>query len=106
MHGKSCLIYWDTCVPARLNTSPQSLTHPISLNPTPFDLLCDRGLCTLFDSVMRVIGVLLCRSLIMSVIGVLSCRSLMFAVSVIGFLSCQSVISGMPVLDVCQACHR
>ena len=64
MHGKSCLVYWDKRVPAGLNVSPQSLTHPIVSNPAPFDLQCDRGLSTQFDSVMRVIGV--------------SCRSLMF----------------------------
>ena len=78
MHGKSCVVYWDKCVPAGLNVLLQSLTHPIISNPTPFDILFDRGACMQLDSVMRVIGAL-------------SCRSLMFA---------------MPVLHVCQACHQ
>ena len=43
MHGKSCLLYLDKCVPAGLNVLPQSLTHPIIANSTPFDLLFDRG---------------------------------------------------------------
>ena len=59
------------CLPSGLNVLPQILTHPIILKPTPFALLFDRGACTQLDSVMRVIGVL-------------SCQSLMFAMSVIG----------------------
>ena len=69
MHGKPCLVYSDKCVPAGLNVSPQSLTHPILSNHTPFDLAV---FCTQFDSVMRVVGVN-------------PCRSLMFVMSVISF---------------------
>ena len=99
MHGKSCLVYRDKCVPAGLNALPQSLTHPIISNPTPFDLLFDRSLCTQIDAVMRVIRIYPCRSLmfVMSVIGVLLCRSLMVVMFVISFFV-------MPVSDVCHVC--
>ena len=85
MHGKSFIVYQDKCVPAAgLKVLPQSLNHPIISNTTPLYQLFDRGPCTQFDSVMRVIGVN-------------PCRSLMFVMPVIGFFV-------MPVIDVCHAC--
>ena len=56
MHGKSFIVYQDKCVPAAgLKVLPQSLNHPIISNTTPLYQLFDRGPCTQFDSVMRVI---------------------------------------------------
>ena len=80
-------------VPAGLNVSPQSLTQSHHFESFSVWPVYDRGLCTQFDSVMHVIGVN-------------PCPSLMFVMSVIVLLSCQSLMFGMPVLGVCKACHQ